>query len=265
MTILKRSGRAKHPSPEDHGLNAADLRTYLLGQATEADAQRVEVRALDDEDFFVTLRSFEDDLFDEYARGTMPEGDRRPFLARYSSERDRLVIAGALSRRVVSPSSASRYWMLAAAAVLFGVVGATLAIRSKSVSQPPSATVAVTSRAAAPAAPPVALLLTLGTSRSAGAVPEARLPSPSSPLQLRVRIDPADTFDAYAMELRSSQGALVWRADALKAGLDSGDRLIVADVPSQALTDISYELTVTGSSSANRPEVLGFAAMSVRR
>jgi hypothetical protein len=265
MTILKRSGRLKHPSTEDQGLNAADLRAYLLGQSTEAAAERVEVRALDDEEFFVTLRSFEDDLFDEYARGRMPEVDRKPFLARYGNERHRLAIAGALSRRVVSPSSAWRYWALAAAAVLVGAVGATLAIRSKSTPETPSAIVAVSVPSTAQASPPVALLLTLGTSRSAGAVPEVRLPSSTSLLQLRVRIDPADSFDSYAMELRSDQDVVVWRADALKATLDGGDRLVVGEIPARALSATSYELTVTGSSAANRPEVLGFAAMSVRR
>ena len=43
----------------------ADLRAYLLGQTTEPDAERLEVRALEDEDFFVTVRSVEDDLFDD--------------------------------------------------------------------------------------------------------------------------------------------------------------------------------------------------------
>ena len=50
-------------------MNDADLRAYLLGQTTEAIAEQVELRALDDEEFFVTVRSVEDDLFDDYARG----------------------------------------------------------------------------------------------------------------------------------------------------------------------------------------------------
>ncbi|HEY1912251.1 MAG TPA: hypothetical protein VGG73_15105 [Vicinamibacterales bacterium] len=264
MTILKRSGRPKHPSPEGQGLNAADLRTYLLGQSTEAQAERVEVRALDDEDFYVTLQSFEDDLFDEYARGTMPEVDRKPFRTRYSGERHRLVVARALSARVESPSGTSKYWLLAAAAVVLTAVGATLAIRTKSASPTPAATVAASAPATPPVPAPVALLLTLGTSRSAAAVPEVRLPSSSSSLRLRVRLDPADTFDSYAMELRSAQGELVWRADALKATVQGGDRLVIGDIPAKTLAATSYELSVTGSSAANRPEVLGFAAMSIR-
>jgi hypothetical protein len=263
MTILKRSERLKHPSPEGHGLNAADLRTYLLGQSTEAQAERVEIRALDDEDFYVTLRSFEDDLFDQYARGTMPEVDRKPFLARYSGERQRLVVARALSTRVESPSGTRKYWMLAAAVVLTAV-GATLAVRSKSASPTPAASVAASAPATPPVSAPVALLLTLGASRSAAAVPEVRLPPPSSSLRLRVRIDPADAFDSYAMELRSAQGELVWRADALKATVEGSDRLVVGDVPARSLISTSYELSVTGLSAANRPEVLGFAAMSIR-
>ena len=74
----------------------ADLRAYLLRQTTEADAERVEVRALDDDDFFATLESVEDDLFDDYVRGRMADDERPLFLAKYGAERARLQVARAL-------------------------------------------------------------------------------------------------------------------------------------------------------------------------
>jgi len=250
-------------------LNDADLRAYLLGQTTEPDAERLEIRALEDEDFFSTVRSVEDDLFDEYVRGAMADDERPLFLARYGGDQDRLRMARALMMRTVQPpvvssSTASRYWMMAAAAVLVVGIGVTLGIPGTPA--PAGSTAPATVPTPAPAAPaPVALLLTLGTSRSATPPPEAVLPSSAVTLQLHVRLDPADTLDRYTMELRSDDGNVIWRADTLKASAAGGDLTLVGDVPAGLLKEAGYELTVLGSTSGRPPEVLGFAAVKIRR
>jgi hypothetical protein len=250
-------------------LNDADLRAYLLGQTTEPDAERLEVRALEDEDFFCTVRSVEDDLFDEYVRGTMADDERPLFLARYGGEQDRLRTARALMTRTAQPrgvrrSDASSYWMMAAAAVLVVGIGVTLGIPGKPTPGRSTAPVAVSTPAAAAPAP-VALLLTMGTSRSAAPAPEALLPSSAATLQLRVRLDPADTFDGYTMELRSDDGNVIWRADTLKASPAGGDLTLAADVPAGLLKEAAYELTVRGSTVGRAPEALGFATVKIRR
>ena len=250
-------------------MNDADLRAYLLGQTTEPDAERLEVRALEDDDFFATVRSVEDDLFDEYVRGAMADDERPLFLARYGGDHARLRMARALlvrtsQRAAASRSTASRYWMMAAAAVLVIGIGVTLGIPGKPTAGRPTAPVAV-SAPAPPAPAPVALLLTLGTSRSAAPPPETVLPSSAVTLQLHVRLDPADTFDGYTMELHSDDGNVIWRADTLKASAAGGDSTLVADVPASSLKEAGYELTVLGSTAGRPPEVLGFAAVKIRR
>jgi hypothetical protein len=251
-------------------LNDADLRAYLLGQTTEPDAERLEVRALEDEDFFSTVRSVEDDLFDEYVRGEMADDERPLFLARYGGDHERLRMARALMMRtsqppVASRSTASGYWMMAAAAVLVIGIGVTLGIPGKPTTGRPTAPVASTPAPAAAAPAPVALLLTLGTSRSAAPPPEAVLPSSVVTLQLHVRIDPADTFDGYTMELHSDDGNVIWRADMLEASAAGGDLTLVGDVPARLLKEAGYELTVLGSTAGRPPEALGFAAVKIRR
>src|SRR5438128_5644463 len=79
------------------------MRAYLLGQAPEADAALFEERLLEDEQIYTTLRSVEDDLFDEFARGTLTETERAQFLERYGADRSRLVVARALAQRSGSP------------------------------------------------------------------------------------------------------------------------------------------------------------------
>ena len=247
----------------------ADLRAYLLGQTTEAIAEEIELRALDDEEFFVTVQSVEDDLFDDFARNRMTDDERRLFLAKYGAATDRLRVARALATRtarsrVLSRPVASKYWMMAAAAVLIAAVGFPLATRSRPSPERPTPSVA-TSAPAQVAPPPVALLLTLGSSRSAAPPVERALGSDASILQLRVRMDPADVFDSYSMELRSERGAVVWRGDALHASAANGDLTLVGDVPAPSLSSGTYELTVLGSTAGRAPEALGFAAVKIAR
>jgi hypothetical protein len=251
-------------------LTDAGLRAYLLGQTTEANAERVEIRALDDEDFFETIKSVEDDLFDEYARGSMTDDERSLFLAKYGADRDRLRVAHALAGRTAPPRAvwwraAPPYWMAAVAAVLLAAVGFPLLIKSRSTLQDRSTPSVSVSTPAAVRPAPVALLLTLGSSRSAASSTETRLPPFAATLQLRVRLDPADTFDSYAMELRSDRGVAVWRADALHASAADGDLIVAGDVPAASLQSASYELTVLGSPAGGAPEALGFAAVKIAR
>jgi len=67
------------------------------------------------------------------------------------------------------------------------------------------------------------------------------------------------------MELRSGQGAIVWRADALHASAADGDLILIGDVPSASLQSGAYELTVLGSAAGRAPEALGFAAVNLAR
>jgi hypothetical protein len=251
-------------------LTDADLRAYLLRQTTEADAERVEVRALDDDDFFATLESVEDDLFDDYVRGRMADDERPLFLAKYGAERARLQVARALMMRtaephVVSAPAMSRYWMIGVAAALVVGIGLTLRVRRTPAPDRAAVPVAV-STPAVPASAPVALLLTLSTSRSAaGQTPQVALPMSAATLQLRVRLDPADAFDSYVMELRSDRDLVVWRAGDLHASAAAGDLTLAGDVPAAMLKAAVYELTVLGSAAGRTPEPLGFAAVKIAR
>jgi hypothetical protein len=250
-------------------LTDAELRAYLLGQSTEAQAERVETNAVEDDDFFAALGAVEDDLVDDYTRGALTDAELQPFLVRYGRDRHRLLAARALAARTAPSHGASpfrsNYWMVAAAAVVLAAVGLTFGNKSKP--RPPAAP-AVQADANAERTMPITatVLLTLGTSRSAASPPaEAVLPPSAATLHVRVRLDPADTFAAYGMTLRSDRGAIVWQADAVRASSIAGELIVVGDVPAASLGEATYELTVSGSTAGGRPEVLGVAAMTVRR
>lgn len=96
---MKRYSPIGHPLEGEDGLTDAALRAYLLGRATKADAARLEARLREDEQLLNTLRSLEDDLFDEYVRNTLSPDDARQFLERYGDQKDRLAFARALAAR----------------------------------------------------------------------------------------------------------------------------------------------------------------------
>ena len=243
------------------------LRAYLLGRAAEADAARLEERLLEDEQLFATLQSVEDDLFDDYARKKLSADDAQRFLAKYGDQRDRLAFAGALaartSRESVTHRSNVRWgWMpLALAASLVLAVGSYLMLRTAPVQ--PAGPLARQSETAA--LPTVLALLTIGGSRAEAGASVITLPKDAGAIQLRVRLNPADRFDRYAMELRSSSNLVVWRADDRRATTEAGDLLIEGTVPAVTVIDGSYELAVSGLSGSSAPEPLGFVQVRVSR
>ena len=249
-------------------MSDADMRAYLLGQATEADAARFEEQLLEDEQIYTTLRSVEDDLFDEFARGALTDTERALFLERYGADRGRLLMAQALARRshrrhdTAQPATAIwRSWVpFAAAATLAAAVGATMWLRPRPADVPPT----LRSMAARSAIAPAVLLVTLGTSRSAAATPVAALRNGTSVLELHVRLDPSDRFDRYSLELRNGAG-LAWHDDELHASPRSGELIIVASVPAASLEPGSHELAVRGVNGVSPAEALGFVTVRVER
>lgn len=257
-----------------------EMRRYLLGQATEAEAARLEERLLEDEETFQTLCSVEDDLFDEYARGGLTSQERQRFLDRYGSDRGRLIVARALTRRSESDQRLTRHsgeaaaagrsaegakagnWMpLAAAAALAAAIGATLWVRDR----PATISSPIPTASQKLSVAPAVLLVTLGTSRSAVDIPAVTVPQEAPALELRVRLDPSDQFDRYTMELRSETGSVVWHVEDVRLTTGSGEPIVAGTVPASALQSGSFELAVRGANGTAPTETLGFATVRINR
>jgi hypothetical protein len=235
------------------------IRAYLLGRASEADAERLEVRLIEDEDVFSSIRGVEDDLFDEYARGTLAPVERQGFLDRYGAARGRLLLAHALARR---PAGRHSRWVFGGVAAAL-VAGVGFSVWSR---QRPAQSAAVPVRGAIRSPLPAAVVaVNLGSSRSRTEVPEIAIPASARVVELHVRLDPADRFDGYSMELRSPSGTLVWHADNLHASNERGDLVLVGAPASDVLATGSYELAVRGTTPGAPQDALGFATLSMRR
>jgi len=278
---MKRFARAPHHLSGALSLTDLEMRAYLLGQATETEAARLEERLLEDEETFQTLCSVEDDLFDEYARGGLTAQERQRFADRYGSDRGRRLVARALARRtaglstlaqstkvegataVPSAKRAKAVWMpLAAAAALVAAVGGTMLMRNRPAPVPSSAPPAAPPKVAAA---PAVLVITLGTSRSTADARQVTIPQEAPALDLRVRLDPADRFDRYIMEMTSERGAVVWRVEDARLTTVGGESIVVATVPAPALQSGSFELAVRGANGNAASEALGFTTVTINR
>jgi hypothetical protein len=246
-----------------------ECRAYLLGRMPEADAERLEARLLQDDDLFQAVREVEDDLFDAFARGRLTADERTQFVERFGGRTDRLAFSRALAQRVRAdrssgggPSTRFTWFPLAAAATVVLVAGTAWILRPQPASSGvPAANPPAASAAVAPAGqPPIVVALSLATSRAAGDPATASLPAGMSALQLRVRLNPADKYDRYTMELRSQADRVVWRGDELRAAVESGDLIVTATVPASALEAGTYELAVRGGTAD-----LGFVPVRIMR
>ncbi len=243
--------------------NDIQLRDYLLGRLPESDAERLEEDLIESEEVYLTLRTLEDDLFDEYARGDLDDKDRDAFLKRYSARKNRIAFAKALTHRkhnVMAFPPKPRLIGLAAAAALLVALGTILLVEDRRPRLSPLTIARTARQAGAPVVHSVAVTLTLGTSRSASDTPVVTVQPNTSTVNVRVRLHPDDRFEKYAAALQSSSGTTVWEHDDLHAVSEGGELILPFAVPAGSLNDGSYELAVHGGK-----DDLGFVAMEVRR
>ncbi len=241
------------------------LRAYLLGQLPENEAELLETRALDDEEFFVTLKGVEDDLFDDFARNYLRSEDRQAFVTKYGENHEKLVFARALAGKTTSnviPFPARRFpYQLAAAAVVVLAVG-TFVVQQRRGEAPASAP-ASTPQALSPVEVTATANLTIGASRSTAELPVLSVGKDVTRVQLRVRLNPADRFEQYALDLRSSNN-IVWGDAAAKSAIENGELIVSALVPAKTLAPGTYELAVRGVHTNAKAEELGFVTFDIR-
>jgi len=226
-----------------------DVRSYLLGASDEATSESIETRALQDAEFFETIRSVEDDLFDQFARGELSEDERAAFLRQFGQQSDRIRFADALARRrpnvVAFPA---RRWLGWAAAAAIAIAVTALVVR-----QPAAPRVAVHSQVLRS----MDVTLAIGATRSSSQSTQVVVPNGISTVNLRVRLNPADRYEKYVMTLRSK--GVSWGSSDVKTSNDAGDLIVAAKVPAKILVADTYELSVSGDG-----EELGFATLEVR-
>lgn len=246
-------------------------RAYLLGKLTDSEVELFEARLLADADCFAEVETAEDDLFDAFARGSLDSGDRARFLQRFGRDPVRRHFADALARKGIARPAPLPLWHrdwfgFAAAAAVALVVGGVVSQQQPSV-RSSAGEVAVpptTSPALVTLANPV-FTISPATSRASRGPERVAIPAAAAAIDLRIRLNAADRFSVYAVDVRSASDAIVWGDSALRASAENGDLIVHAVIPASRLTSGTYDVAIRGGDSAAKLEDLGFSQIEVRR
>jgi hypothetical protein len=233
------------------------LRSYLLGELREEEADRLEQRLLEEDELFEHAEAMEADLLAAADRDELAPAERERVLRRLASSpqgRERLALARSLNamaaevvpvvvpfRRRVPPPAI--HWAALAASLLM-LIGLGLSafqygpqawktITRIVLPQPP------------PAAPPAVLALTLQSLRGAGdeVVAELHLSPGSRTAEFQIDMEGTDAKSFNVAIHRKER--TIWEKSALKPIQMSGSPVLVVDVPAKILSAGRYEIAVT--------------------
>jgi hypothetical protein len=261
--------------------DAARLRRYLLGRATDEEASAIEEAYFHDDEAVDRIALAEDEMIEEYLEGALAADDRERFERVYLASprhRDRVELIRrlmAIGSRAASAASAgaqpgpppsiasSRRAILGALAAAAVVALAVAAFWARGGTAPPAGTTAAgepkgsTAPADRPAASqtrdrePRALPKTFAMSlspiavRSAGAAPSLVVPSDATTVALRLESDDraaAGAVPARAV-VRTADGTSVWEGPAAAPDRANGGGAII-EIPADRLRVDDYVIVL---------------------
>ena len=246
-------------------------RDYLLGRLPDAEAELLEAELVENDDLCMTVGSIEDDLFDAFATGRLTDADRAAFASRYRGDgaRERIVMSDALRTRsrnsnVVPMRRGTPFGLAIAAAVALMAVGvAWFASRPAEVPDvaPRTASAPALKPSSGPAPVLVPLIVEIGTgTRAEGETRTLDVPKQAAIVELRVPLDPGESYESYTIELRDAQSRIVWKQSGIAPAAGDQQRIAITRVPSEVLPDGTYEVALSGGG-----EDLGFETVRIRR
>lgn len=183
------------------------IRSYLLGEMTEAERSEFQERIFSDDGLFDRVREVEQDLIDALARGEI-SGDEagrvRAFLEE-SSQQHRLAFAKALARHQRRPAAPRWHWAVPLAACLLlapaaGVLGVRNHRLEMQLARRPSPAPAPVANASAVYVAQLAPGVVRGPSRP----PAVPLASASGMVELRLGIRAPGAFERYRVAIQTA-------------------------------------------------------------
>jgi hypothetical protein len=229
------------------------IREYLLGKSSSEDSAFVEERLLGDDEFYQQLLVVEDELFDQYLAGSLPEADKGPFENYFLAtpeRREKLRFTRNLTKYVsragadVAPPVAVEvtptpkrfsfwpnpivaYSLAAAAVVVVALVGLTT-FRSWNAPPHTSKTLAVE--------------LMPGLTRGDEGIKQINVTTDTATVELQLRAPNISTYQTYRAILQTIAGNEISRQDNLSA---SNDR-VICPIPATLLKPGDYSLKLSG-------------------
>lgn len=247
-------------------------RRFLLGRLSDGEAQAFEEQLLADDELVAETEAVHAELYDQFVRGELTEDERAVFADRFASRREMVAFANALATRANERPSSNIRWALPVAASVILVTSAILLwslrlepavaptpIPRASVKRAPAATPPSTNIAKARKI--VRLSLVLAITRDHEDAPSLELAKDIDAVALRIRLNPADRYPAYAIDITTSEGAPVWNGRGTR---DATTSELTATVPAAPLVAGEHQIAVFGISDHGAREELGYQTIVVR-
>jgi anti-sigma factor RsiW len=280
------------PNPTDDQL----LRSYLLGELPEEEADRLERRLLAEDELFELSEAVEADLLAACARGELAPAERERVQQRLASSprgRERLALAHALntlagsseraaapvlpfSRRAATPNAFR--WAALAAALLAAAGLSWFAMERPHGGEAPPWVAQEHPAPASPRAPeprgapapkpePVKAVfqLALMSLRGAEAAQKLRVNAGADIVELQIGVEGMEDLKTFHLTLRNRKSAIVWERDKLEPVQLDGVRALVVDLPADQIPAGTYEIQARGLTHGGEPEDLSPLEIEVVR
>jgi hypothetical protein len=278
------------------------LRSYLLGELTEDEADAVEGRLLTEDELFELCEAIEADLLAEYAQGGLAPAERERVRQRLASSpqgQERLRLARSLNvlakektavlpfvRRTAPSRRPALRWAALAAGLLAAAGLAWLSLEQSHTThqesqQRPAPVIAETPRAhevpappPAPAAPPVApapepvkavFQLALTSLRGSESVEKLRVPAKAGTVELQISVEGMEDLQSFHLTVRNRKAEIIKAWTGLKPKSLNGVRALVVDLPAERLPAGKYEIQAQGLAAGGEPEDLSPLEVEVVR
>lgn len=278
------------------GQNPTDdelLRSHLLGELPDEEADRLERRLLAEDELFELAEAVEADLLAACARRELAPAERERVLQRLASSpqgRERLALARSLNAAAASrvapvipfarpapapPRPAFRWAALAASFLAVAGLSWYAAERPHGGESPPwiarerPAPASPVQAPPAPApdrvvrekpAPPelskAVFPLARMSARGSAPARQLRVPSGTGIVELQIALTGKEDFKSFRVTLRHQNAETAWDRSGLTPRTLQGVRALVVDVPAARLPAGSYEIRIRGLAPGREPEEL---------
>lgn len=256
-----------------------DTRAFLLKRLSPEEMERFEERLLLDDDLVTETEAAEAELLDAFVRGTLCPDESAKVAELFRSRPERVAFAKALTHRAEAQPRRASQWTLPLAASLILMTGAALLLTQRAPApahprMPADATRALPAHVQAPtvaAAPATELsrpkkiatfTIALAATRDGQGVPRLELTRETAAVALHIRINPADRFPNYAIDVTTSSGGPVWNGRTTRS---TSSAELVVEIPASSLPDGESRIVVAGLGADGSREELGDQAVAIRR
>jgi hypothetical protein len=271
------------------------LRSYLLGELPEDEADRLERRLLTEDDLFELSEAVEADLLAEHAQGGLAPAERERVQRRLASSpqgRERLALARSLSKlagqepraavlpfaqRAAAPRRPVIHWVALAAGLFVAAGLGWLALERpvdrQEIHDSPAPAIVAVPRAQevakeprqpkpAPPVPPAlapvkaVFQLALTSLRGAESTGKLRVPASTGTVELQIAVEGMDDLATFRLTVRNRKAETVKDWTGLKPKNLKGVRALVVELPAELLPAGRYEIQAQGLAPGGEPEDL---------